>query len=469
MRGLGRLANGPNKQTLISSSAFSTFSGGSGRGRGSGPPKPPTFSRPPGQPEPEDPDPESDTFLPSSSRGHGRGKPIPSTPIFPSFPSWMSPPNNPSAGRGRIGKPDSPPQEPTTPQPKKPIFFSREDNEETPQNTKFSGSGQNPDEGFLPPSGIPGAGRGKPGKLPVQDVRVRVSEENRHIRQQPARGGFRRGAPTGMQPRAGAGAGAGTGTGPSPLRLSREDAVKKAVGILSRGGEEGGRGRGGRGRGGRGRGMQARRGRGGRGRGGRFEEDDYGSGLYLGDKADGERLEKRIGEEGMNNLVEGFEEMSSRVLPSPMDEAYLDALDTNYLIEFEPEYLMEEFGTNPDIDDKPPIPLRDALEKMKPFLMAYEGIGSQEEWEDIMKETMEKVPYLKEIVDMYSGPDRVTAKQQQQELERVAKTLPENVPSSVKRFTDRAVLSLQSNPGWGWDKKCQFMDKLVWEVSQRYK
>ena len=50
-------------------------------------------------------------------------------------------------------------------------------------------------------------------------------------------------------------------------------------------------------------------------------------------------------------------------------------------IEFEPEYLMEEFGTNPDIDEKPPIPLQDALEKMKPFLMAYEGIQSQKEWD----------------------------------------------------------------------------------------
>lgn len=44
---------------------------------------------------------------------------------------------------------------------------------------------------------------------------------------------------------------------------------------------------------------------------------------------------------------------------------------------------MEEFGTNPDIDENPPIPLRDALEKMKPFLMQYEGIQSQEEWEVI--------------------------------------------------------------------------------------
>lgn len=50
-------------------------------------------------------------------------------------------------------------------------------------------------------------------------------------------------------------------------------------------------------------------------------------------------------------------------------------------IELEPEYLMGDFERNPDIDEKPPIPLQDALEKMKPFLMAYEGIQSQEEWE----------------------------------------------------------------------------------------
>ncbi|MCI51292.1 La-related protein 1, partial [Trifolium medium] len=41
------------------------------------------------------------------------------------------------------------------------------------------------------------------------------------------------------------------------------------------------------------------------------------------------------------------------------------------------------------------------------------------------------------------GPDRVTAKRQQKELERVAKTLPASAPSSVKEFTDRAVKSLQ--------------------------
>lgn len=42
---------------------------------------------------------------------------------------------------------------------------------------------------------------------------------------------------------------------------------------------------------------------------------------------------------------------------------------------------MAEFDSNPDIDEKPPVPLRDALEKMKPFLMAYENIQTNKEWQ----------------------------------------------------------------------------------------
>ncbi|ONK78374.1 uncharacterized protein A4U43_C02F18110 [Asparagus officinalis] len=56
-------------------------------------------------------------------------------------------------------------------------------------------------------------------------------------------------------------------------------------------------------------------------------------------------------------------------------------------------------------------------------------------------------------MDMYCGPDRVTAKQQMQELDRVTKTLSENIPSSVKRFTakqqmqelDRVTKTLSEN------------------------
>lgn len=42
---------------------------------------------------------------------------------------------------------------------------------------------------------------------------------------------------------------------------------------------------------------------------------------------------------------------------------------------------MPDFGSNPDIDEKPPMALRECIEKVKPFIVAYEGIKDQEEWE----------------------------------------------------------------------------------------
>ncbi|KAK3435240.1 hypothetical protein EUGRSUZ_D02598 [Eucalyptus grandis] len=461
----------PNSFTASSSSSrhsllpFSTSSpfggaggGGRGRGRGGGGDGggggPSRFDSIPEAAEaPPPPQPQPQPHPPSSGVGRGRGKPLPSSPILPSFNAFAS-----SIGRGRVPS-GSPPPPPDSPAPGKPIFFRKEDGPpqwdspkpRSPSEFAEAAAGGGSGASELP-SGIKsvlqGAGRGKPVPKPGPQSPP-VQEENRHIRARP----------------------------PSPPpRMGREEPERRASGRGDAGGRSGGRGGRGRGRGfrgGRGRGSFGGRGfvrdRAGRGQ---FEKDSdvgHGAGLYLGDNADGEKLAKRIGAENMNKLVEGFEEIGERVLPSPAHDLYLDAYHTNMSIECEPEYLMEEFGTNPDIDEKPPIPLRDALEKMKPFLMVYEGIQSQEEWEEVMKEVMERVPLMKEIVDYYSGPDRVTAKKQQEELERVAKTLPESAPDSVKRFTDRAVRSLQSNPGWGFDKKCQFMDKLVWEASQQYK
>ncbi|KAF3448793.1 hypothetical protein FNV43_RR09506 [Rhamnella rubrinervis] len=469
--GIGRKLPNPSnisnaaKQTLI---PFSTSSGsgggggggGRGRGRGGSPPTGPTRFV---QPVSEHSTPNSSDSPFPSGLGHGRGKPIPSSPVLPSFPSFASriQPPSAAAGRGRVlsqpGAADPHPPQVRDSGPKRPNFFKREDGPDTApskSNIGVSDSG----ESNLPESvrSSFGLGRGKLMKQPVPETEVKQQQGNRHIRAP---------APTKRE----------TETRP---KMSREEAVKHAVGVLSRGGDVrendgGGRGRGMRGRG-RGRGGGGGRGRGrwgDRGKRDQLEdsEDGYGAGLYLGDNADGQKLAEKLGPETMNKLVEAFEEMSDRVLPSPMDDAYLDALHTNLMIELEPEYMMGDFERNPDIDEKPPIPLRDALEKMKPFLMAYEGIQSQEEWEEIMKETMETVPLLKEIVDYYSGPDTVTAKEQQQELKRVAKTLPASAPDSVMRFTERAVHSLQSNPGWGFDKKCQFMDKLVRQVSQQYK
>lgn len=486
-RSLGKLSNPVigNATKTASSFAFSTSfggGGGSGRGRGRGSfvigPSDSQIVAPPGKTEAtgDDYDPKGDSISSPfpSGLGHGRGKPLPSTPTRPSYSSFMSAGSGTSvdgagAGRGRITAPT--PQQKAEPEqfgPKRPIFFTKEEPLSDLASTKPS-IPRNPQiqDNELPSSilsVLSGAGRGKPAKQSVSDVKA--EEENRHLRpSKPGRG-------------IGVGSTSGEGSSTQP-KLSREEAVKKAVGILSKGDfvgdtkEDGGRGRGGfkrRGAPGRGIGRGRDRDRG-RRRDGRVQDgdDDFGAGLYLGDDADGEKLAKIIGADKMNQLVEAFEEMSGRVLPSPMEDAYLEALHTNYMIECEPEYLMEDFDTNPDIDEKPPILLRDALEKMKPFLMAYERIQSQSEWEEVVKDAMERVPIMKELVDYYSGPDRVTAKKQHEELERVAKTLSESAPPSVKRFTERAVLSLQSNPGWGFDKKCEFMDRLVGEVSQQYK
>ncbi|KAE9450871.1 hypothetical protein C3L33_17226, partial [Rhododendron williamsianum] len=517
-RSLGKLSSpvigNATKNTLIaSSSAFSTSSGGgSGRGRGRGSsvigPSDSQIPPLPGKPEAagDDDDPKGGLIsspLPSGL-GHGRGKPLPSsTPTLPSYSSFISAVSSTGidgdgAGRGRATAPPPPhPRaEPERFGPKRPIFFTKEEPSSDSATIKPVVRRDPLLQDNDLPSGIlsvlSGAGRGKPAKQSVPDAKAK--EENRHRRPSKPGGGI------------GVGSTSGDGSLTKP-KLSREEAVKKAVGILSKGGfvedtmEDGGRGRGGfRGRGTRGRGSQGWRGRGrGRGRDSRVQDgdNDFDDDLYLGDDADGEKLAKTLGPDKMNQLVEAFEEMSGRVLPSPTEDAYLDALHTNYMIECEPEYLMEDFGTNPDIDEKPPISLRDALEKMKPFLMAYEGIQSQSEWEvcqlallysmviaycclfssilvtvietvidldglvlvwlscftslvlsavellEVVKEAMERVPIMKELVDYYSGPDRVTAKKQHEELERVAKTLPKSAPASVKRFTERAVLSLQ--------------------------
>ncbi|KAI4302181.1 hypothetical protein MLD38_037962 [Melastoma candidum] len=457
MRGhLGRKLPNPNSFLPACRHSFSTFDpsggGGGGRGRGRGVTGAPTPFSPPPPPAQDD-----ERRVPPPGIGHGRGIPPP--------PSNFGSP----IGRGRGG--------PVPGGPSKPIFFKREDSVPPPtmghDSSPDVGQGRGSGRGMGLPSSISsvleeaglgkggggdgssslpesitsvlqGGGRGKPVMRPKPEG-LPVQEENRHLR---------------VRPQPPSGRAEGPRRGPGMIPRGREDGG--GGGSVSRG-----RGRGVSARGGRGR----LRGRGGgrgfrefRDRGGEEVDADegYAAGLYLGDNADGEKLAERIGPENMNKLVEGFEEMSEYVLPSPTHEMYLDAFHTNCLIEFEPEYLVE--FENPDIDEKPIMPLRDVLEKVKPFLMVYEGIQNQEEWEETVKETMDRVPLIQEIIDYYSGPDRITAKTQTEELERVAKTLPESAPASVKRFTDRAVLSLKSNPGWGFDKKCMFMDQLVREV-----
>ncbi|CAN1841466.1 hypothetical protein LINPERHAP1_LOCUS36491 [Linum perenne] len=466
------IGNHASKNSPSFFSPFSTSSGGGGRGRGAGrgqffapgqssfTPNPPVVDEEKRQTaRPEQP--------PVTGLGHGRGKPLASGSAFPEFSSFISNLKHtadPSIGRGRGVAAEGP-------RPSRPAGDKVQAAPSPPGKSSVPSN-----EPYLPSSlrsTLQSFGRGK-SDVPVAPG-IPEKEVNRHIRT--AR----------VKPRAdGDDDVAGQQTQERP-RFSQDAAPQRRSGAEESEGrrrEDGGIQQMGRGRGmgmgrGRGRGMGRGRGRG-RGRergefGGRRRDDmggedsDEGEEFQLGNNADGEKLAQTFGVEFMNQLVDGFEEMSGRVLPSPLEDEFIDALDTNMKIEFEEEYLMGEFDQNPDIDEKPPMPLRDMLEKLKPFLMSYEGIKDQAEWEEVVEETMKNVPLLKKIVDHYSGPDRVTAKQQQQELERVAETVPAMAPPSVKRFADRAVLTLQSNPGWGFDKKCQFMDKLVMEVSQNYR
>ena len=95
-------------------------------------------------------------------------------------------------------------------------------------------------------------------------------------------------------------------------------------------GRGGGRGRG---RGARGRG----RGRGGEGwRDDKKEEEAEQEALsvFVGDNADGEKFAKKMGDEIMAQLAEGYEDICERALPSTAHDALVDAYDTNLMVKF---------------------------------------------------------------------------------------------------------------------------------------
>ncbi|OEL19352.1 hypothetical protein BAE44_0019627 [Dichanthelium oligosanthes] len=464
MRGIGAAAAAARRHTPLPSSyapAFSSFSGigggdggfGRGRGRGLPPSGPP---RAPGRPVSDDDG--ADPFSAAAPVGRGSGEPVAPSPS-PTVPSFAP---VSGVGRGR-GSPLPPPPPPEDAVPKQPTFTKRFDDapprrDPEPPSLEASSSSEPPPP---PPRVLPfsGAGRGVPRmQQPPVD---KPPEENRFIRRHEAAKQAAARPPS--------------APGPQQPKLSGQEAVKRALELLGGGGGGGGGGRGGGDGGGRGGGGRSFRGRGRGGRRGKgrtrddrqsVEVDDQHA-IYLGDNADGEKLEKQLGEDKMKILEQAFMEAADNALPHPMEDAYQEACHTNNMIEFEPEYHVN-FG-NPDIDEKPPMSLEEMLQKVKPFIVAYEGIKNQEEWEEAVKDVMARAPHMKELIDMYSGPDVVTAKQQEEELQRVANTLPENIPSSVKRFTDKTLLSLKNNPGWGFDKKCQFMDKFTRIVSEQYK
>lgn len=325
------------RQTLIPYSTFSNSGAGGGRGRGS-----PLSStghtdfngRVPGKPDRDES--KSDSPVPPGSErsglGHGRGNPLPPPSSGrSSFSSFLSSLKPQSAGRGQTTSP--PVSQPTNDSgPKKPMFFKRDDSSsptvETRPNISSIGDREVNNKLLGNMAGVlAGLGRGKPMKQP--DPENQVKEENRHLRSRPTLDTTASKTVPKSQP-----------------AMNQEDAVMHARKILSQGGYKGGAT--GRGRGeyagqpsqgrGQGRGRDGREGFTWRDRGekdGRDKRVDDASaeGIYFEDPDDsGEKLAEKVGPEVMNQLVEGFEELADRVLPSPLYDEYLDALDINYAV-----------------------------------------------------------------------------------------------------------------------------------------
>lgn len=310
-RSISKIPYRPSAAPSSINAAFSTSSGGGGRGRGG--PNPFSFTVPtPSNDGSKNPIPGG-TSPPPHGHGRGRGVPVNSSPGLPSFNSFLNNDSSSAApGRGRgvgfappnFSSPPTPPGneskfdlQPPKPDVKKLFRFGEAQSGWTESETP-------PPKDKALPTGIlgvlSGAGRGKPTKPSAPHPEKTRQTGGREPSQSPNKD--------------------------TPVReqLSQEEKVRKAKEILSKGDTGGG--------------FRAERGggRGNLGYGGsnRYEErGDQPRGRFSGHgAADRDKLAKRLGPEIMSKVVEGLEEMASRVVPDPQKEALLDAFQTDIMV-----------------------------------------------------------------------------------------------------------------------------------------
>lgn len=320
--GIGNKTIGKTNK-IISYSAFCSSSGGDdsgggrGRGRGRGASGSSTLNFLASDPRNND-----SIERPGVGRGHGLSNPVPSSPFLPSFNSFVAPNPSPKSGlnqgRGNSAQQLSEAGNGEGSQPMKPIFLKKD--ESTGITSKADSVAYIPSrpigEKNLPQKLsivlIGSTGRGIPVKKSIPEDRV--MEENRHLN--PRRVGA---CAMEFERRGDSSSKSNTASASVKPKLSSEEAVKKAIGVLSR--DKGARNE-------RGGDRKRRQGR----TGGSDDEDreeDVDKLLGVGDDADGERLAKLLGPEKMALLNEAFEEMSYDVLPDPDEEEQIEAFDTN--------------------------------------------------------------------------------------------------------------------------------------------
>lgn len=167
-------------------------------------------------------------------------------------------------------------------------------------------------------------------------------------------------------------------------------------------------------------------------------------------KEEAERLKKM----GKSEEIENLQHMMSQFMKSYGEMG------------LELEYHMGDFMTNPDIDEKPLPPLEEYLEKAKPNFMKTGIIRTEKQWQRMVKDVLKNASYFEEFVEKYSGPGRYTAKQENEDLEEIAKTLPSDVGPHLQAFVNRSLTTLKSNPGFNLDEKQWMLANMVDEFSQ---
>lgn len=155
-------------------------------------------------------------------------------------------------------------------------------------------------------------------------------------------------------------------------------------------------------------------------------------------------------------------EQEAQLVRLQEEDTFKDRLHTLFLAQFEPEFAMEEFGRNPDIDEPPVLPLEEYLQSYKPFFLAEDAALSQEQkWQEAVKTSLANAPDLEKLVEAYAGPGRMTSRQQIAKLQTVYEKLPPGVSPEVAAFTKRAFLTLQNNPRINMHQKEKLMTNIV--------
>ncbi|GJP78557.1 hypothetical protein CLOP_g8848 [Closterium sp. NIES-67] len=142
------------------------------------------------------------------------------------------------------------------------------------------------------------------------------------------------------------------------------------------------------------------------------------------------------------------------------------ALHQRFMVDFEPEYLTDDFASNPVLElegqEAPAVPsLEEMMVEAKRELMALTGMQTEEEFQAALQDCLSRADQLESLVALYAGPQQMTALQENKVLQEAAEKLPTGVSPQAVAFTKRALLTLQNNPSWTFGQKQQMISSIV--------